>query len=163
MGHLRLVAGTVDAGTHDASTVHTHDEQGAPMLATRTLAVITTADGLPGFPNARHWAIEEHHEDSVFSLMRAADTPGVALVVAEPWLLAPGYEPDLPEAELALVGITEPADLTLRVVVGIDAGRRLAWLNLAAPIVINVHTGAGRQVILDRQGWPLRHPVTLEG
>jgi flagellar assembly factor FliW len=42
-----------------------------------------------------------------------------------------------------------------------DAGT--IWLNLAAPITVNVRTHEARQVILDRQGWPLRHAVATRG
>jgi flagellar assembly factor FliW len=132
------------------------------VLTTQTLAVITTPNGLPGFALARAWTLETY-DDAVFSLLRSNDLPGVALVLADPWPLAPGYDPDLPDAELAGIGVTEVSDVVLRVVVGIDASRRLAWLNLAAPLVFNAGSGQARQVILDRQGWPVRHPVALEG
>jgi flagellar assembly factor FliW len=36
-------------------------------------------------------------------------------------------------------------------------------LNLTAPIAVNVETMQARQIILDRQGWPMRHPIALKG
>jgi flagellar assembly factor FliW len=164
MGRLAVSASTVSAEAHDAAFVRTprisrkeHD-----MMTTQTMVEITTPEGLPGFTDARSWTLETD-EDAVFLMLRSNDLPGVALVLADPWPLAPGYEPDLPDADLADIGVTKASDMALYVVVGIDASRRLAWLNLAAPLALNAQTAVARQVILDRQGWPVRHPVALDG
>jgi flagellar assembly factor FliW len=96
-------------------------------------------------------------------------------MVTEPWDLAPGYEPDLPDDELARIGVRDARDITLLVVATIPSNGTMdgsvegqadgqtdgvIWLNLAAPITVNARTNIARQVILDRQGWPLRHPVS---
>jgi flagellar assembly factor FliW len=92
-------------------------------------------------------------------------------MVTEPWELAPGYEPDLPDDELARIGVLDARDITVLVVATIPTSddtkdldsAGVIWLNLAAPITINARTNVARQVILDRQGWPLRHPVSTRG
>jgi flagellar assembly factor FliW len=129
-----------------------HDEQ---------RGVITTPDGLPGFERLRSWLLERSSPDAVFSLLRSVEQPEIGLLVTEPWSLAPGYEPDLPDADLAAIEITSPDQAAVLVVAGIDIAARRAWLNLAAPIVVNSANGKARQTILDRQGWPMRHPVAL--
>jgi flagellar assembly factor FliW len=135
------------------------------------METIHTPDGLPGFDGAREWVLERG-DDAVFALLRNVEQPGIGLLVTEPWDLAPGYEPDLPDDELSRIGVEEAADVQLLVVATIssqileptstdDAGT--IWLNLAAPITVNVRTHEARQVILDRQGWPLRHAVATRG
>ena len=136
------------------------------------METIHTPDGLPGFDAAREWVLERD-DDAVFALMRNVEQPAIGLLVAEPWDLAPGYEPDLPDDELARIGVEEAADVQLLVVAtlagqtsigaGPDAVASTVWLNLAAPITVNVRTHQARQVILDRQGWPLRHAVGAQG
>jgi flagellar assembly factor FliW len=126
-------------------------------------SVIRTPDGLPGFAQLHTWQLEKQHPDAVFSVLRAVDEPAIGLLVAEPWELAPGYEPDLPEAELFRIGITQPSQVAIVVVATLSEGDNTVWLNLAAPIAINVDTREARQIILDRQGWPLRHPVAVGG
>jgi flagellar assembly factor FliW len=132
------------------------------MMTTQTAVQITTPEGLPGFNDARSWTLETN-EDAAFVMLRSNDHPGVSLVLGDPWTLAPGYEPDLPDADLADIGVKDASEVALYVVVGIDASRHLAWLNLAAPLALNAETAVARQVILDRQGWPVRHPVALDG
>ena len=135
------------------------------------METIHTPEGLPGFDGAREWVLERG-DDAVFALLRNVEQPGIGLLVTEPWDLAPGYEPDLPDEELSRIGDEEAADVQLLVVATIssqmlepastdDAGT--IWLNLAAPITVNVRTHEARQVILDRQGWPLRHAVATRG
>lgn len=125
--------------------------------------VIHTPDGLPGFATARSWVLERSQPDAVFGVLRNVDAPGVGLLVTEPWPLAPGYEPDLPAEELARIGIEEPGQASVLVVATIADDAATVWLNLAAPIAVNVESRRARQVILDRQGWPLRHAVSVRG
>jgi flagellar assembly factor FliW len=105
--------------------------------------------------------LERETPDAAFALLRAAGDAAIGLLVTEPWDLAPGYEPDIPDSELKALGVDEAAEIAIFVVVGLDVVKRKAWLNLAAPIVVHVGSGTARQVILDRQGWPVRHVVRL--
>ncbi len=135
------------------------------------METIHTPDGLPGFDGAREWVLERG-DDAVFALLRNVEQPAIGLLVTEPWDLAPGYEPDLPDDELSRIGVEEAADVQLLVVATIagytseptptgDPGT--VFLNLAAPITVNMRTREARQVILDRQGWPLRHAIATRG
>ncbi|MGZ4739255.1 MAG: flagellar assembly protein FliW [Ilumatobacteraceae bacterium] len=135
------------------------------------METIHTPDGLPGFDGAREWVLERG-DDAVFALLRNVEQPAIGLLVTEPWDLAPGYEPDLPDDELSRIGVEEAADVQLLVVATIaDYTSELAptsdpgtiFLNLAVPITVNMRTHEARQVILDRQGWPLRHAVATRG
>ena len=128
-----------------------------------TTPAISTPDGIPGFERTRAWVLEREHPDAVFWLFRSVDQPGVGLLVAEPWNLAPGYDPDLPEDDLARIEVTKPEDVALYVVATLAEDRRHVYLNLTAPIVVHTERRLARQVILDRQGWPLRHPVAVRG
>jgi flagellar assembly factor FliW len=163
VGRAEMAATTVQIGS---ARRHLHatsadDLQEHFMSDTPSEPVISTPDGLPGFDQVRCWHLERDSPDAVFALLRATERPDVGLLVTEPWDLAPGYAPDLPEPELALLGVKEPAEIALLVVAGVDVAKRRAWLNLAAPIVVHVASGRARQVILDRQGWPVRHLVAL--
>jgi flagellar assembly factor FliW len=131
------------------------------------MTLVHTPDGLPGFDGVHAWELESD-DTSSFSLLRNVEQPSIGLLVTAPWDLAPGYEPDLPDDELARLGVVGPAEVEVLVVATIAPRTRpdqplSIWLNLAAPIVVNTRTSAARQVILDRQGWPLRHPVMAEG
>lgn len=127
-----------------------------------TITIISTPDGFPGFGDTREWVLEKD-DDALFGLLRNVEEPAIGLLVAEPWDLAPGYSPDLPDADLARLGITAADQIALFVVATIAPDRQSVWLNLTAPITVNVETFEARQVILDRQGWPMRHPVAPKG
>lgn len=124
---------------------------------------VTTPDGIPGFEKTRRWTLERCGPEAVFCVLRSVEQPAVGLLVAEPWGLAPGYEPDLPDQDLARIGVRSAEELEVYVVATIAEDRRSVYLNLAAPLVVNSGERVARQVILDRQGWPLRHAVAVRG
>jgi flagellar assembly factor FliW len=124
---------------------------------------VVTPEGIPGFERSREWILERATPEAVFSVMRSVDLPGVGLLVAEPWSLAPGYSPDLPDDELTRIEVSAPEDIEVYVVATLAPDRQHVYLNLAAPLVVHAQRRICRQVILDRQGWPLRHPVTVRG
>ncbi len=124
---------------------------------------VTTPEGIPGFERTRCWTLEREHPEAIFSLLRSVERPSLGLLVAEPWALAPGYDPDLPEDDLARIGVSSPDELELYVVATLSDDRKHVYLNLAAPLVVHIGRRLARQVILDRQGWPLRHAVAVRG
>lgn len=166
MGQSTTPATTVPSDrTTRPATMTVAVSQGGAMQAPTTAPAITiihTADGFPGFESTREWVLEKA-DDAVFGLLRNVEEPAIGLLVAEPWDLAPGYTPDLPDADLARIGVVRADQVALFAVATIAPDRQSVWLNLTAPIAINVETLEGRQIILDRQGWPLRHAVALAG
>lgn len=118
-------------------------------------------DGIPGFPRSRRFRLTQTGPDRAFQLLESLDEPGVSLLVVEPWLLFPDYEPDLPDADCEALGLADPGQAAVLCAVTVDGAAREAWANLRAPFVINVATHHGRQVVLDAD-LPLRAPMPVQ-
>jgi len=90
---------------------------------------------------------------SLFSLSALTD-PNTRLFVVNPGDVLPDYEPAITGAQADALGIQSADDAVLFVIARLaDDG---LGVNLLAPIVVNRHTGAAAQVILDGQGYPVR-------
>jgi flagellar assembly factor FliW len=66
----------------------------------------------------------------------------------------PSYQPEVGDDDAAALGLTSADDAELYVVVNPADGE--PTLNLLAPIVVNRHTRAGAQLILEAGRWPLK-------
>lgn len=133
-----------------------------PLPAATDDTTLTFAEGIPGFPDARRFALSDLTDDGTFQLLTSQDHPELSLVVASPWLFFPDYSPELPAIDRDALGLDRPEDAVVFVSVTADDTDELV-LNLRGPFVANVRTRAARQVVLDDETVPLRAPVTAGG
>jgi flagellar assembly factor FliW len=111
-------------------------------------------DGLPGFPEARRFALLRHDERSFFAWLACLDDPGLAFTVVDPLELFIDYAPALGAEHLVLVGAKEPGEACLLAIANLSRGG--AFVNLAAPLLVNVRTRQAAQVVLAGERWPVR-------
>lgn len=90
---------------------------------------------------------------SLFALQATTD-PSVRLFAVDPADVVPDYSPVISGAQADLLGLNSPDDAVLFVIA--RAGEDGVGVNLLAPIVVNRHTGAAAQVILDDSGYSVR-------
>lgn len=119
--------------------------------------------GLPGFPEQRHFALMEHRPGSPFMWLQSTDTPDLAFVVMDPFLIVSDYLQDLSDQDRAMVSGENGARPLLLSIVNIPPGEpRKMTANLLGPLVIDVNSRTGKQVILSGSGYHTRHPVIQE-
>jgi flagellar assembly factor FliW len=128
------------------------------VMTETDLPQLTMDGGLAGFPGAERYALVEVPEAGQLFLLRSLDEEGLAFVVTPPAALFPDYAPELDDATVERLSITDAADVLLLVVLTIGDSIADATANLLAPIVINQRTRAAAQVILQAD-WPLRAPL----
>lgn len=121
--------------------------------------VIEFPAGLPGFEDCKRFALthEEGSSASVF-LLQGVDNPELVFSITGPDTLGVNYEFSLSDEDVATLGLTNPADAFIAVIVRKDdgdgknpasAGLRA---NFMAPVVINVAARRGLQKIITRLG-----------
>jgi len=115
-------------------------------------------EGLPGFPFHRRFFLVGE-EGQPIRWLHSAEDGSLALPVADPFLILPTYEAEVCDEDLSPIGPFSPEDLVLLCVLVIPSGDPLSMTaNLKAPIVINVKTRKGKQVLVSGD-YPIRHPV----
>jgi flagellar assembly factor FliW len=125
-----------------------------------SVAEVTFAAGLPGFPDDRRFRIEPWGpRDSPFSMMASQDHDDVGFVVVPPWVFHPDYEFDLPDSVATRLGLCDPADAVVLCVVTLGTRPEESTLNLLGPIVVHRVTGEAVQAVLDA-GHDLHAPLT---
>jgi flagellar assembly factor FliW len=115
--------------------------------------------GLPGFPNLRHWLALSVETQSSFVWLQSLDDVNVALPTADPNFLFEDYDPKLPAYVVAALEIASASDFTLLCVVVVTEDAQEMTMNLFAPIVVNLLTRKGRQIMLENSGFSIRQPI----
>jgi reactive intermediate/imine deaminase len=115
--------------------------------------VIEFPAGLPGFETLRRFSLfhAEGREPNYF-ILQSIDDPAIAFHIADPVRFGCDYEIILTDAETELIGLTDPADAVVAVMLIKDESLQPPLrIGLNAPLVINVRTRRGLQHPLARR------------
>lgn len=122
--------------------------------------VITFPVGLFGFEEEREFLLLPF-EGSAGTLLcfQSIQTPALAFVAMDPFSLHPDYNPVLQKQELEALGVKDHQALGYYVLCVVKNPVSDSTVNLKCPIAINPETRVARQVILDADGYEMRHPL----
>ena len=122
--------------------------------------IITFEKGIPGFNQLKDYIIiNDQEETSPFCWLQSIEEPALAFVLVNPFLVNPGYNPELPEAEVEKLGEARPEDYTVLSIVKVPKEVEQMTANLMAPIVINLKTRKGKQIITNGDNALVRYKI----
>lgn len=125
--------------------------------------VVTFEHGLVGFPDLSEFVLICHGENTPFRWMQSIDQGDLAFLVVDPAHYVDGYEPEVSESEAGALGLKEETPRLVYTIVSIPPGKpEEMTVNLAGPIVVNLETGRGRQIVLEDERYPIRHKVFVK-
>ena len=124
--------------------------------------IITMERGMIGFPNLTHFALifDEEKKDKKFKFMwlQSMDDGDVAFPVADPIQLKEDYKPLVNEEIIAPLGEMTEENTYILVTVTVPKKVEDFSINLKAPIVINMATNKGAQIITE-DDYPVKFKV----
>ncbi|HEX4752008.1 MAG TPA: flagellar assembly protein FliW [Solirubrobacterales bacterium] len=123
-------------------------------------ALIDFPDGMIGVGGNR-FALLTREESGAFRWLQDTSQEDLALPVTDPFPFFPDYEVVLSDAEAERIGITDPGDAEVLVVVRAAEDPGQISANLLAPIL--VAAGVGHQVMNEASWAPLREPLLSGG
>jgi flagellar assembly factor FliW len=124
-------------------------------------ALYTFPAGLYGFEACRRFALVPAGREGLFWL-QSAELSGLVFLLADPFHFFPHYEADLPDDELATLGVAAGARPGVLVIVTLPgSGSETASANLRAPLVLEPTSRQGRQLVLADERLAVREPLTL--
>ena len=128
-------------------------------------------EALLAFPKGL-FAFEEEKEfvllpfsgsDGTLLCLQSTHTPQLAFVAMNPFTLNAAYAPVLQPEELRELGVEDSRALCFYVLCVVKNPVSSSTVNLKCPIAINDETRQGMQVILDGEGYGMRHLLSEFG
>lgn len=119
------------------------------------------AEGLPGFPASRRFALVQWGGDGPFSVMVDLDDEYVQFLVVPPGVFYADYDIELDDWVVAKLGLVAPDDALVLVIVTLDGEVKNATANLLGPIVVNHQTRQAVQAVLSDRRYGTRVPLVL--
>src|SRR5215469_14628521 len=109
------------------------DELEAPALADSS--DVRLPMGLLGFEQIKDYLLLANPDEAPFGWLQVKDNPSLAFIIVDPFLVAPDYKPQLPEQDVAFLGLEQPQDAAVFNIVTVHGPNRVT-VNLKGPIVI---------------------------
>ena len=124
--------------------------------------IITMERGMIGFPNLTHFALifDEEKKDRKFRIMwlQSMDDGDVAFPVADPIQIKDDYKPLVNEEIIAPLGHMTTENTYILSTVTVPKKVEDFSINLKAPIVINMDTNKGAQLITE-DDYPVKYKI----
>ncbi len=117
-----------------------------------------------GFPEAKRFVLLKHHEASPFFWFQSIENGELAFVLTDPHWLQPDYDIEISPEEVEQLGLKDPSkEIQTFVVVNLQRsnGTTEMTANLLGPIIINPCNRLGKQIVLYRHPYSLRHPIPV--
>ncbi len=118
-------------------------------LAYREEDIIHLPEGLVGMPDLHNWLILEMGDDLPMKWFQSLDRGDFGFPVSQPAFFADNYDIPLPPATHELLQGREGEWLAVMVITTIHQGGTRITGNLLAPLVVNVESRKGLQMVLD--------------
>ncbi len=122
-------------------------------------SIIAIPEGLIGISGNRRFILIEKEDLNPFVYLQSVDDPDFSLVVINPFLADNSYMIDIDPSDLEAIGAKEQEDfIVLSIVVLADRIEHIT-VNLKAPIIINVKSQKGKQIILQTLEYGVADPL----
>ena len=127
--------------------------------------IFTFEHGLLGFPDLMKFVVLPLDADLPLVLLQSTEQSEIGFVVAFPFAFKEDYAFNLGEEDKVDLKIEQEEDVLTYTIVTLREKFEESTMNLLAPIVLNVKSKLGKQIVLqDNTQYPLRQPIgTLEG
>ena len=122
-------------------------------------AQITLTQGLLGLETYTKFRFQPFEEGTPFYTLQSLESSELSLIVMDPALLVEDYAFDLSDDDVAELGITEPDEVMVMVVLTVPENPQDMTANMLGPLVLNRTTNRGKQVVLHGTDWPVRYRV----
>lgn len=124
--------------------------------------IIHFPNGIMGFEQYKEYALlydeERETENSIFWL-QSTEEETLALPIMNPFPLIKEYHPELEDAAIEEIGPVTPENIVLYTTITVPSDLTKMTMNLRAPIVINLTTKLGIQIIAENTEYPVKYPI----
>ena len=113
--------------------------------------------GILGFESHRRFVHVEIAEEFPFGWLQSLEDPQVAFVVANPALFFPKYTVEVDPRELGDVRPESNEKLLVLGICTVPSAPKDATINLQGPLVINLASHKGKQLVLNHSDYATQH------
>ena len=113
---------------------------------------VTLKKGILGFENLKEYELLDIEDNDYLKEFNSTEEEGIGFVVVSPFEIINEYEIVLNQETIEKLEVKSPKDVVLFNIITLGQ-------TFEAPIVINIKTNFGMQIILQDDKYSIRHPL----
>lgn len=135
------------------------DKEAVRRVAVDSRQIVTFQAGLIGLPQLKVFALIEDEQSLPIRLLECISVTNVAFVVINPFTIYPNYDIEISDEDAADLKIASAADVLVLSIVTVPDDMRFVTANLLSPIIINMKTKQGKQILLTDTDYPINYRI----
>ncbi len=124
--------------------------------------IISIPSGILGFPNDHNFCLVDSGDDTLILWLQSLSNPLLSFPILEPKIFKPDYIVRLSAAELRELRLESIKHASVFTILTIPSSLVEMTANLKAPLVINIKEKTAKQVVLQENDQPIKHPMFKE-
>jgi len=133
-----------------------------PVFGPQDEVILQFPKGLIGFPHLKSFRLFEPAGGYPLKFLQAVDQEEVSFTCVDAGAIKADYDFPLDEEDAAFLALEKPEDALVLALVVIPEDPRGMTANLAGPLVVNVNSRSGCQVVLNPEQFPLKYSFIQE-
>lgn len=122
--------------------------------------IIDFDSGILGFETIKKYVlIVDQNDESAFKWLQSIDEPSLAFVVINPFYIKPDYELDIKDEVVRQLKIEKEQDVEPYCIVVVPEDITRMTVNLKAPVIINIKSKKGIQIVLENDEYLVKHYI----
>ncbi len=132
------------------------------QIEVTTDEIIYIPSGILGFPEDHDFCLVDSADDTLILWLQSLKSPHLAFPILEPKIFKPDYVVRLSAAELRELRLQSIKDASVFTLLSFPQELTEMTANLKAPLVINTKQKVAKQVVLQENDQPIKHPMFKE-
>jgi flagellar assembly factor FliW len=117
--------------------------------------------GIYGFEDIKEFTIAQASDtkENPIHIMTASKDDSIRFILVPPIFADSSYEMEIEDEDIKSLGIEEPEDVMVFSIVSVGKDKKAMTANLKSPIILSVRTMKGKQIILEKSNYSIKHPL----
>jgi flagellar assembly factor FliW len=124
--------------------------------------IIKIKKGIPGFESLHKFILFNVEDNPYFKVLHSIEDSTVGLIAVNPFEFIKEYEVKLSDSIISELKVSGEEDVLILTTVTLNSDIEKITTNLKAPIIININSGLGEQIILDNDEYGIKYPLIRE-
>ncbi|CCL33522.1 flagellar assembly protein FliW [Clostridioides difficile] len=120
---------------------------------------VTLKKGILGFEDLKEYELLDIEGNDSLKEFNSTEEECIGFVVVSPFEIINEYEIVLNQETIEKLEVKSPKDVVLFNIITLGQTFEESTVNMKAPIVINIKTNFGMQIILQDEKYLIRHPL----